>query len=663
MSARPLSNSKIAALENQGCFASDWSKISVSNQFSTSQIHNVRFLGDVKMEKLGGEITTSDGVNKISGLFNSKISNCELGNDVLLENVHLVENYKISDHVIIENVDTISVNGSSSFGNGCELEVLNEGGGRELMIFDRLTAQQAYMLVCYRHDPDLIDSMNRMITDYVRMRTSETGVIGTGALVMNVGTINDVDIGAHASVKGASLLKNGTIVSNNHAPVVIGENVIAKNFIVLSGSKIDGGALVDKCFVGQGVEMGKQFSAENSLFFANSEAFHGEAVSVFAGPYTVTHHKSSLLIAGMYSFFNTGSGTNQSNHMYKLGPVHQGIIERGSKTGSFAYLLWPSRIGAFSVVIGKNLASFDTSDFPFSYINVDHDRSILTPGMNLFTVGTRRDSEKWPKRDKRKDPEKYDLINFDFLSPYIIQKVIASLDILKRLYEKASQKQETVFYKGIRIKRLMLKSTRKYYDMALHIFIGNQVIAKLEAINKIGSIESIREQLSPKSEWNPEKWLDLAGMIAPDHAIQDMIGDIKSGRIKNLDEISKGLERIHSAYEPNVWDWTIRILSDRYDYDIRNIDVDQLLELLSRWETESIRLNKMILNDAAKEFDDTSKIGFGIDGERAVVDKDFTAVRGLPDDNKFIQGIHQEIIETESKATRLRVALEKIPRK
>jgi len=660
MSARSLSNSEIAALENQGCFASDWSKITVSDQFSTKHIHHVRFLGEVKLGKLGGEITTVDGVKKISSLFNSKIINCEIGNDVLLENVHLVENYKISDHVIIENVDTISVNGLSSFGNGCELEVLNEGGGRELVIFDRLTAQQAYMLVAYRHDPDLIDSMNRMIADYVRKRTSESGVIGAGALIMNVGTISDVDIGAYASVRGASLLKNGTIVSNSHAPVVIGENVIAKDFIVLSGSKIDGGALVDKCFVGQGVDMGKQFSAENSVFFANSEAFHGEAVSVFAGPYTVTHHKSSLLIAGMYSFHNVGSGTNQSNHMYKLGPVHQGIIERGSKTGSFAYLLWPSHIGAFSVVMGKNMASFDTSDFPFSYINVDHDRSILTPGMNLFTVGTRRDSEKWPKRDKRKDPEKYDLINFDFLSPYIVQKVIASLDILERLYEKASKKQETVYYKGIRIKRLMLKSTRKYYDMALHIFIGNQVISKLEAIHKISSIDSIREDLSPKSEATSEKWVDMAGMVAPDHTIQDLIGDIKSGRIKSVDEVSRGLERIHVEYESDVWDWTAGILSDRYDYEISNINVDQLLEILSRWKTESIKLNKMILNDAAKEFDDSSKIGFGIDGEQAVVDKDFTAVRGLPDDNKFIQGIQKEIIETEAKAARLRVALEKI---
>jgi len=206
----------------------------------------------------------------------------------------------------------------------------------------------------------------------------------------------------------------------------------------------------------------------------------------------------------------------------------------------------------------------------------------------------------------------------------------------------------------------MLKSTRKYYDMALHIFIGNQVISKLEAIHKISSIDSIREDLSPKSEATSEKWVDMAGMVAPDHTIQDLIGDIKSGRIKSVDEVSRGLERIHVEYESDVWDWTAGILSDRYDYEISNINVDQLLEILSRWKTESIKLNKMILNDAAKEFDDSSKIGFGIDGEQAIVDKDFTAVRGLPDDNKFIQGIQKEIIETEAKAARLRVALEKI---
>jgi NDP-sugar pyrophosphorylase family protein len=98
------------------------------------------------------------------------------------------------------------------------------------------------------------------------------------------------------------LLEEGTLRSCIEAPVFIGTGVIAKKFIILSGSSVDGGAMLDRCFVGQGVKIGKQFSAENSVFFANCEAFHGEACSLFAGPYTVTHHKSTLLIASLASF-------------------------------------------------------------------------------------------------------------------------------------------------------------------------------------------------------------------------------------------------------------------------------------------------------------------------------------------------------------------------
>ncbi|MCK4489002.1 MAG: DUF4954 family protein, partial [Anaerolineales bacterium] len=346
----------------------------------------------------------------------------------------------------------------------------------------------------------------------------------------------------------------------------------------------------------------------------------------------------------MFSFYNAGSGTNQSNHMYKLGPVHQGVIERGSKTGSFAYLLWPGRIGAYSVVMGKNMASFDSGDFPFSYINVDHEKSILTPGMNLFTVGTRRDTEKWPKRDKRKDPEKIDLINFDFLSPYIIQKVLNSLDILKVLYEKASKKQETVFHKGIRIKRLMLKSTRKYYETALNIFVGNQVSKKLKSMNGIPSLEALRMELSPGKS-DPEKWIDVAGMVTTDRSVQLLMEEVKSGSISNPEQISARMAQMHDDYDSKVWSWTTGILAERFDLKVDEITVDQLLDLITLWESEILKLDKMILNDATKEFDQSSKLGFGIDGDQEVADRDFEAVRGVPDENKFIMGIREEMVQ------------------
>ena len=112
------------------------------------------------------------------------------------------------------------------------------------------------------------------------------------------------------------------------------------------------------------------------------------------------------------------SGSNQSNHLYKLGPIHQGVIERGAKTTSDSYILWPSRIGAFSLVLGRHYRHSDTTDFPFSYLIEEKDESRLIPGITLQSIGTIRDSQKWPKRDRRKDTNLLDSINFNLLSPY-----------------------------------------------------------------------------------------------------------------------------------------------------------------------------------------------------------------------------------------------------
>ncbi len=267
MSYRTLTSSEITALENQGCFSLDWSKIEVKDPFSLTHIHHVRFLGEVKVGILGRPITLASGEQKTSRLFNTKIVQCELGDDVLLDNVQMIRNYRLGDQVIMQNVDSATVSEASSFANGFEIEVLNEGGGRELKLFDQLSAQLAYILVSYRHDPDLIASINKMIDSYASQKTSDTGTIGSGTEILNTRTIESVNIGEHASIHGASLLKNGTIVSNKHAPASVGENVIAKNFIQLSGSRVDGGAMVDKSFVGQGVEIGKAvFCRELPLF-------------------------------------------------------------------------------------------------------------------------------------------------------------------------------------------------------------------------------------------------------------------------------------------------------------------------------------------------------------------------------------------------------------
>jgi hypothetical protein len=659
MSYRLLTSEEINLLLSNGCSSGNWSDISVKEGFSTKNLRNVRFEGSIKLGILSGIIEGADGSSKDCGIYNSNIRDCEISDSVYISEVKNLTNYFIAENVAIENAGTVVMNGESAFGNGTEIDVLNEGGGRGLPIFDKLSAQVAYLTVLYRHDKEFTDKMLGMIRDYTESKRSTRGRIETGCRIRDALIIRNVHIGSHTVISGACLLQEGTIVSCREAPSFVGEGVVAKKFIILSGSGVDSGALIDKTFIGQSVKMGKQYSAENSAFFANCEAFHGEGCSIFAGPYTVTHHKSTLLIASLFSFFNAGSGTNQSNHMYKLGPVHQGILERGSKTGSFAYLLLPCVVGAYSVVMGKHYANFDSSDFPFSYITEEKGKSELTPAMNIFTVGTRRDSEKWSARDRRTDPDKLDLINFDLFNPYIVSKIVKGINILNDFAEKTPKTQDYVNYKGINIHRLLLRTSRKYYEMALKIYVGKELVKRIDGITSSSSLSEIRDNLRVYGQDGTDKWVDVCGLFSPAGKIEALVESVRSGSIRSVAELNESMEEIFNNYDIYAWEWCADLIGRQMGSAPDTIPVASLIQIISDWKINAVKFNNMILKDAEKEFDSSARLGFGIDGDDSTKEKDFEAVRGAYTENKFVLGLQKESAIIEEKADKLIVLLEK----
>lgn len=658
MNYRNLSEQEITLLKNQGCTCNNWTKVKVAEKFNSANIINSNFSGDIFLGSFEKIIQLTGGIEKPGGIYNSSLHNCTVGNDSYISNVNALANYIIEKDVVIENVQSLVVNGKSSFGNGVELEILNEGGGRNLKIFENLSAQVAYLMVMYRHNKNLIEQLEKMIDEYTATKTSALGKIGEGSRIKNCNTISNVNVGAYATIAGAAKLENGTIVSKAEAPTYIGNGVTALNFIIHTGTKIDNFALLDKCFIGQGVQMGKQYSAENSAFFANCEGFHGEAVSLFAGPYMVTHHKSTLLIAGLFSFFNAGSGTNQSNHMYKLGPLHQGILERGSKTGSFSYMLWESRVGAFSAVIGKHYTNFDSSNFPFSYINEENGKTVLTPAMNLLTVGTKRDSEKWPARDRRKDPVKLDLINFDLFSPYTVGKMVKGNKILQNFYETASKDREFVTTNGMHINRLMLKTSTKYYEMGIKIFLGKCLINKLKDITANDKFEELKAKLAEVNQEDKSEWIDVCGLLAPYSTIRNLINEVAEGKVKDVNQLQMALSIIHQNYNNAEWNWCADLIESRYGKKINELTREDFVHIIKEWKENSIKLNHMVAKDAQREFDLFSKISFGIDGSTEERDKDFEAVRGTYEGNKFVKQLENENKSTEEKANQLLMLLE-----
>ncbi|MGA9406710.1 MAG: DUF4954 family protein [Bacteroidota bacterium] len=645
---RNLSTAEIAALEAQGCHAENWNRILVKDPFNARRFSGVSFSGSVELGIFDSMVTLPGKIEKECGIHNCQVHNSTVGDNCYLANVGLIANYEIAENVVVENSGVVVVEGETSFGNGVELDILNEAGGRTLKIFDCLSAQMAYMIVFYRHHSKLLERLDGIIDAYALSRRAAKGSIGRGTCIRGTSKITNVAIGPFAVIEGALCLEDGTLQSSEKAPVAIGVGVILKHFIVLSGSKIDQSAILEKCFVGQSVKVGKQFSAENSAFFCNSELFHGEGCSVFAGPYTVSHHKSTLLIAGFFSFYNAGSGSNQSNHMYKLGPVHQGILERGSKTGSFSYLSWEARVGAFSTIIGKNYANFNTTDLPFSLIRESKGKTVCVPGWGLFTVGLRRDGLKWPARDGRKDT-KLDLIHFQVLSPYVVGKIVRGVEKLKTLSSNMPEGEEYLRYNGVLIQRTLIAASLDYYETAIRVFIGDCVLRQLGRLNGASSLKEIREALSAGDSKVMERWVDVNGLLMPESMLSKIIRRVIEGSVNSIQSFGEELAKIHSTYEEQEWNWCAALIEKRLGKPVAEITVAQLRQLVEDWQKGSEHFNQMLLDDARKEFDADAKLSYGIDGDEAVRDADFSAVRGLYEENSFVKGVKKEVVDGEAK--------------
>lgn len=644
---RDLTLKEINILKVNNCVAEDWDKIKVKKNFNPDSYLFVSFSGNIKLGETNYSIELWGGVRVQSGIYKVILHNCVIGDNVYISNVNqYIANYTIGNNVVINNVDKIYSSGDSCFGNGQKISVLNETGGRDVMIYDKMSSHLAYIMSMYRHEDEMIRNVEQMILEYSDNAKSEGGYIGDYTEIIGCRTIIDVRIGEGAKIYGTSLLRNGSINSTKDARVTIGDNVIAKDFIICSSSSIKDGAIIEKCFIGQGCDMGKQYSAENSLFFSNCVGMHGEACSIFAGPHTVTHHKSTLLIAGMFSFMNAGSGSNQSNHMYKLGPIHQGIIDRGSKTTSDSYILWPAKVGAFSVVMGRHYNNSDTSIFPFSYIIENNNKTYLAPAVNLKSVGTIRDAKKWPKRDSRKG-EKIDQINYNLLSPYTIIKMMKGTERLQQLLSISGLTSETYSYKGCVLNNSAVKKGVNYYEMAITKFIGNSIIKRIENVSE--DVFELRKRLKPSTEIGIGEWVDLSGLITPKSNVINLISEIKNGVITSLDAIHDEFIVMCKNYYEYEWTWVYNKLINFVTKDIEDIKVEELIEYVEKWLVCVISLDRLLYEDAKKEFTLTSMTGFGLDGDKKVKESDFKNVRGEFENNDFVL----EVLEHIEKKTNL----------
>jgi hypothetical protein len=656
---RLLRDEEICQLQAQGCTAQDWRDVHVLEPFLADRIRHADFAGEVLLGSAADGVERGGMLTKPAGIYRARLHHCIVGDGVRIANVaaHL-SGYRIGDRVLIENIGSMETRPGARFGNGVDVAAVNEAGGREVPLFNALSSQFAYLVCLHRYRTELVERLMAIARRAADGAAKDRGSVGDDASVVGVPKIVDVDIAPAAQIDSAQSLVNGTVLSHPDAIAIIGEGVVAKDFIVAEGAHLTGAAILRRTFVGQGCRVGNQFSAENCLFFANCEAFHGEACSVFAGPYTVTHHKSSLLIGGLFSFFNAGSGTNQSNHRYKLGPTHEGKLERGCKTGSFSYMMWPCRVGPFSIVLGKHTRSFNTADLPFSHLEADAaGRCELIPGHYIATVGTLRDGVKWSQRDRRKGPTTRDILSFEVFSPYTVGRMVRGVALLAILQESVDRSVSTVNTGGVEIKRVLLRTGVKRYAAAVERYLLEQVFKRLSLGLDRGE-DSLQRIFAahPGAIYSPD-WLDIGGQLMPRERLEILCRAVITGEIDTIHELQERLLGIRAAFDEDVWLWTRRQAKESLQLDLDDITIDRAADCASRYCDQQQKFLRLVLLDAEREYDEASRVGFGLDGDGPCCEQDFAAVRGTLRENGFAQQIAAEIESLPSRCEAIRQRL------
>jgi len=570
---RNLTDSEIARLEAGGTTAEAWSRIVVSTDFRPEQLSAARLEGDIVLER------------------NAVIRHSR------------VANYRIGADATVEDTPVVECRSASAFGNGTPVAVMNENGGRTVRIYRGLSAQVAYIAALYRHRPRTVAALDRMASVKAAEYRSALGTIGRGSRISGCRFIRETDIGAESVVEGASILCCGSIGDHTR----VGIDVRAYDFIAAENVRIDNGSTVERCYVGECCILDRGFTATDSLFFANSHCENGEAVSVFAGPYTVSHHKASLLIAGMFSFFNAGSGTNQSNHLFKSGAVHQSLHRRGCKFASNAYVMAPAAEGPYTMILGRHTHHHDTSALPFSYLLDQQGHSALLPGINLSSYGTVRDIAKWRQRDRR--TVGCDRINFENFNPYIGQLLEEGIRTLQRIARNDPDAAEYL-YNNVTIKAPALHRGIARYDQALEATIG-----------------ALLHEGNPSGDATDARWIDAAGQYITRQYMERVLDRIDDGTIDSPEKIDREFRAFAQSYADRAHDWALAALARRLGHRPSHEEVRAAIETGERARE---RMEAAAEADRKRDEAYAMAVGYGIDAETdSERIEDYRAVRRI----------------------------------
>lgn len=639
---RKLTAAEITTLEQNANTSDDWSKILVDDAFDPKLVKRCSFFGLIRIGKLEPWFHEFNNLRMPVGLYNSTIISCDIGDNVVIDNVNFMSHYIVGNDVMLVNINELATTDHAKFGNGVLkdgekeavriwMEICNENGGRSILPFNGMQTGDAWLWSKYRDDEKLLEKFKEFTDKKFDTRRGYYGKIGDRTVIKNCRIIKDTWIGSDAYLKGANKLKNLTINSSPDAKSQIGEGCELVNGIVGFGCRIFYGVKAVRFLMGNNSQLKYGARLINSYLGDNSTISCCEVLNSLIFPAHEQHHNNSFLCAAtLHGQSNLAAGATIGSNHNSRGADGELIAGRGFWPGLCVSLKHNSQFATFNIIAKGDFPAELNIPLPFSLISNDTagDRLVVMPAYwfqyNMYALA--RNAGKYNSRDKRVD--KTVDIEYDYLAPDSVNEMLNAMQLLQQFTAAAwHSKQKKVpavknpvkagrdlltnnaaavnklevlaeGFENSRRKVVIVKSAeawQTYKEMI--VYYGVTQLAGMIEEKKISSWQQLIRQLPSKPV--RKNWKNIGGLLITEEAVTTLKKAIKSGKINGWDEV-------HEFY---------RLQSKKYQTEKRNHAWAALLEVL---QLTPAKFTRRLFSDLLQQAIETSdKITQGIYGSRA----------------------------------------------
>jgi hypothetical protein len=346
------------------------------------------------------------------------------------------------------------------------------------------------------------------------------------------------------------------------------------------------------------------------------------------------HHNNSFLCAALVmGQSNMAAGATIGSNHNSRGADGELQAGRGFWPGLCVSLKHNSKFASFTLIAKGDYPAELNIPIPFSLISndVSKDQLVVMPAYwfmyNMYALG--RNEKKYSARDNRTD--KTQELEYDYLAPDSVNEIFDALHLIKKFTGKAYAQKikepvpETdwvntgamllnnkeaivdkleILAEGFENsdRKVQLVKVNPAYQIykELIIYYGISQLVDFINQNKIGNWQQLWQSLPLRSR--RESWVNIGGQLIPKTALDTLIRNIETGKIRNWDEVHNFYNKNSKLYREQKLQHAFASLIEILDITPRNFTKKLFRQLLAQAADTKEWMLKEIYESRSKDY-------------------------------------------------------------